>query len=97
MNWLWVKHKLTAYHWRYDRGDGPAALAICECGWKCRLFRKSPRDHLRRVHCLLRGHDWGESEPVLVGPAGAPDEEMTLIAMQRQCDRCWKCESERPS
>lgn len=88
-----LSHALTFYHWRYNRRAEHGGLAMCSCGWKCRMFRRvARRTQLRSVLllCWLRGHRWGENNETHTGPVGFKESEDTLIGTTRQCERCWK-------
>lgn len=95
MNKLYIKHKLTAYHYRKDKKE-PYSLAICSCGWNCSSFRRRKRQTklrgLRKL-CWLRGHKWGEWDAVEAGPLDFEDGEGIIVGWYRQCDRCWNCEN----
>lgn len=84
-----VTHRLTAYHWRSDRRSTGTVLGICSCGWRARFMRPSMTTRLRRVVCLFRGHRWDDPEPIMVGPAGAPDDQFESIGDLTMCDYCW--------
>lgn len=97
---LRLKHKLTAYHFRHNL-EGGNKLAVCSCGWKCRIVKKGLKDYLRRSKCL-RGHIWEPWEPIEVGEVYEKDGEWTssideghgsVIAYMRQCNVCYTCES----
>jgi hypothetical protein len=97
MSTLRVKHAFTAYHLRDRLAPGkPSRIAICSCGWKCSMFRRSDRRQKVRALvglCWLRGHAWEADGPVHVGPVGFDESEETRIATMRQCARCYRCET----
>lgn len=82
-----IWHMITFYHWRHDRREYHK-LAMCSCGWKCKTFRKSLKEHLKEINCA---HDWEYDHSCGVGPAGGDDSEFTHWPM-RQCAKCYKCE-----
>lgn len=89
---LYMRHKLTGYHRRARPGG---KLALCPCGWRDRIMRKSHRVRLREAVCFLdpRGHRWGGPEDWSIGPldheVGVDDD---AHGQYRQCDRCYKVE-----
>jgi hypothetical protein len=96
---LYLKHRATAYHLRYDRAQNASRLAICSCGWHSRVLRRSLKNRLRRVPCYVMGHDWDEPYPIEAGPVGYNEETdeyyedeslLETIAVSKQCDRCYK-------
>lgn len=99
----YLKHKLTAYHFRRNRGDRSTVLAICDCGWKCRPFRKKLGDLTRQMKCI-RGHDWDNWDPIETGEiyeengeykSTIDDGEGYVLGSMRQCERCYKCETKK--
>lgn len=96
-----VVHKLTAYHWRYDRDQSYNKLGICSCGWKAKFMRDSPKDYLRKSKCIF-GHKWGEPEPMEIGELFKKDDGTwtstldegdggIIVGYMKQCDRCFRC------
>lgn len=98
---LRIKHILTAYHLR-DKFSGGTFIAICDCGWENRVFRRSLTGRARTLKCIF-GHRWEDWYPVEVGgvyldDAGEWVSEIDegngeVVFYSRQCDRCWKCET----
>lgn len=96
---LYVKHKLTAEHWRRNRKPRSTVLGICSCGWKNKLFRSSLRTRARKVMCVF-GHKWEDPEPIEVGPVYEENGEWVsgidrgegYTFHMRQCERCYKVE-----
>jgi hypothetical protein len=87
-----VGHKLTAYHWRYNRHHAATKLGGCSCGWHARFMRPSLLQRLRTTCCALTvGHDWGDPDPIHTGPVGFEESEDTLIGHVVQCESCGKC------
>jgi hypothetical protein len=103
---LYIRHKLTAYHLReliqQRRGKRQNHLAICHCGWKCRMLRTGPKDILRQMRCIT-GHNWGEWWDVEVGGVYQNDDGEWIceidegngvtISRDRQCKKCYKVDS----
>lgn len=88
-----IGHKLTAFHWRYNRAHDASSLAICTCGWRDKVLRKNLSDRRREAVCLIRGHIWGELEISEVGPVDFEDGEGEFSMSTVQCDRCYKVEN----
>lgn len=93
MNLLYLRHKLTAYHWRYDRRKS-TSLAICTCGWNCRAFRPGVKLRLKGLVCRVIGHNLGEVETAEAGPIDFEEGEGDVMWRFRQCERCYQCVNE---
>lgn len=99
MSIKYIKHKLTAYHYRYGR-DKLTTLAICDCGWKNKIFRQGIKGKLRKAKCVF-GHRWDEPSDVEVGEVYQADNGEWISAIDEgdgevvgtitQCNRCYKC------
>lgn len=92
MDWLlYIKHKLTLYHWR-DVRKAVAPIAMCKCGWKARFLRTPYKYHLKRPYCKIVGHDWDEPYTWSSGPIGYKEEDADMGGTSHICNRCLKAE-----
>lgn len=93
MNILRIKHKLIAYHWRFNHRN-ITTIAICKCGWKPRWFKRSWHHRWDKLKngCYFRGHSWGEHWNAHTGPVNFVESEDTYLGTSRQCVRCYHCE-----
>lgn len=88
----YLKHKVTAYHFRYNQKNKHSCLVVCSCGWKDKIFRSSFKLKLKEYRCFFFGHKWGKDYlKWSVGPAGFEENDADAFGRYKQCSYCYKC------